>query len=42
MDISMNPWRYERCVVFEQDLDIVRDDLIGSNAKLPGRVVLNT
>jgi hypothetical protein len=24
---SNKPWRYERCVVFEEDLDIVRDDL---------------
>ncbi len=41
MNISANPWRYERCVVFEQDLDILRDDLPGTKAKLPGRVVLN-
>ena len=40
---SNRPWRYERCIVFEEDLDITRDDLKGfaNPPRIPHRVVMN-
>ena len=40
---SNRPWRYERCVVMEEDLDVERADLKGFKTppRIPHRIVMN-
>lgn len=40
---SQKPWRYERCIVLEEDLDMVMDDLkqFPNKPRIPHRIVLN-
>ena len=40
---SNKPWRYERCIIMEEDLDMVRDDLVQfkNKPRIPHRVVMN-
>ncbi len=40
---SNRPWRYERCVVMEEDLDVERTDLkaFKTPPRIPHRIVMN-
>lgn len=43
VQFSTKPWRYERCIVFEEDLDIVMTNLkqFKNKPRIPHRVVMN-
>jgi len=40
---STKPWRYERCIIMEEDLDVIRDDLkqFKNKPRIPHRIVMN-
>jgi len=43
VQFSLKPWRYERCIVFEEDLDMVMNGLkqFKDKPRIPHRVVMN-
>lgn len=40
---SSKPWRYERCILIEQDVDIIMEDLkqFKNKPRIPHRIVMN-